>query len=399
MRVAMITPGLLPVPAVCGGAVEVLTEYLIDGNEKQHNYEIDLYTIYDERLDNYHYNNTNIVYVRIHFWTRIKNVITNTYYRLFKKRKWKTSYNREVIKFLKKRKYDLVVIQNNILIYEDIYYMTNNKNNIVYMVHNNLNDGDETHMRIAKFMGDTAFKILAVSNFTKNNLLKLNNKAPVEVLYNCIDTDMYLKSNRDNKRYEKRKKYGIKESEYVFIYSGRIDKHKGVLELVKAFSKIDRDNIVLMIVGESWFDNKKNSDSYIELIKKQGTNLKGRIVFTGLINVDQMPYMYQAADCLIIPSLWEEPFGVVALEGMISKLPIIATKSGGLLEVLNNTKTIFIKKDDDVVEELTSAMNYVLKNKEKYNEYGKENFDLITKNDEYSKEYYFDNFINKIKGF
>ena len=51
-KLAIITPGFVPVPAVKGGAIEQLIEYFIDGNEIVHKYDIDLFTINDNLLDN-----------------------------------------------------------------------------------------------------------------------------------------------------------------------------------------------------------------------------------------------------------------------------------------------------------------------------------------------------------
>lgn len=53
--------------------------------------------------------------------------------------------------------------------------------------------------------------------------------------------------------------------------------------------------------------------------------------------------------------MWEEPFGVVALEGMAMRVPIISTKSGGLVEVLNADTAILIDREN-IIDELECAM-------------------------------------------
>ena len=47
MKLAIISPGFVPVPAVKGGAVEQLIEYIVTANELYHKYDIDLYTVDD----------------------------------------------------------------------------------------------------------------------------------------------------------------------------------------------------------------------------------------------------------------------------------------------------------------------------------------------------------------
>lgn len=397
MKIAMITPGLLPVPAVRGGAVEVLTEYLIDGNERVGNNEIDLYTVYDERIKMDKYIHTNIILVQTSLWTKIINKLCNSFYRLFRIKKWHTSFNREVIKLLnKKEKYDLVVIQNNILVYEDVYKKTKNKDNLVYVMHNDINDGDLTHIRIGKLVGDTANKVLAVSEYTKNSFLEISPNANVDVLYNCIDLDMYATAT-EGQRKEYRKKYSIDTDEYVYMYSGRIDVYKGVLELIKAFKRLDGKDNKLLIVGKSWFDESNVIDEYTQLLIHECEDVKERIVFTGFVNPTEMPYMYRMADYLVIPSMWEEPFGVVALEGMASKLPIIATKSGGLVEILDSDKTMLVEKNQDVVNNLCKAMAEVKENKDYYVNCAEENYEKVVNSKTFSKTNYYNNFCNLIK--
>ena len=51
MKIALVSTMNLPVPAVRGGAVEELTTHIINENEKQKKFEIDLYTIYDSKID------------------------------------------------------------------------------------------------------------------------------------------------------------------------------------------------------------------------------------------------------------------------------------------------------------------------------------------------------------
>ena len=131
MKIAMITPGYLPVPAVKGGAVEVLIEELLKGNETENKCTIDCYTIDDENIKKRCYRNTNIKVVNIKTFTRIRNKIVNSLYALFKIKKWRTSFSRELIKLLKKESYDYIVIHNNTMAYRDIYEKTANKNNLI----------------------------------------------------------------------------------------------------------------------------------------------------------------------------------------------------------------------------------------------------------------------------
>ena len=75
MKLAIISPGFVPVPAVKGGAVEQLIEYIVTANELYHKYDIDLYTVDDPLLNNFTYKYTNLIKVpsksKINLYSRI----------------------------------------------------------------------------------------------------------------------------------------------------------------------------------------------------------------------------------------------------------------------------------------------------------------------------------------
>ena len=64
-KLAIISPSILPIPAVRGGAIEQLVTYIVEGNEENHQYDIDLYTMNDPALDEFNYKYTNLVRIRV----------------------------------------------------------------------------------------------------------------------------------------------------------------------------------------------------------------------------------------------------------------------------------------------------------------------------------------------
>lgn len=397
MKIAMITPGLLPVPAVKGGAVEVLIQYLIEGNEKYKHHEIDLYTVSCDGINENKYQHTNIIPIKIGKATQIKNKLGNVFYQLFKIKKWRTSFGRELVKQMKDKEYDLVVFHNNLMAYRDIYENTKHKDNLVYVCHNNVNDGDENHIIIAKLIGRTAKKILTVSEYTKRNFQKISEDADIDVLYNCIDVERYSHRITLEERKAIREKYRIDEKDFVYIYSGRVDIYKGVLELVQAFKRLHQSNVKLMIVGASWFDEANADDQYLNKLKEEAAEMKEQIVFTGFVLPEKMPVMYQTADCLVVPSIWEEPFGVVALEGMASGLPLIVTRSGGLVEFVDEECAFIVDKDRNPVQELEIAMKKMHASKENCKKMAKNGYMRVRENDCFHKNNYYRYFLDKIE--
>ena len=395
LKIAMITPGLLPVPAVKGGAVEVLIENLIKGNEISGKCIIDCYTIRDDKIADKQYRYTSIKIVDIKKITKIKNRIVNYLYTFLGIKKWRTSFSRETIKLLKNEKYDYVVVHNNLMAYRDIYEKTENKDNLIYVLHNNIND-DINHVIIAKLIAKTANRILAVSEYTKKQFKNITDAKRIDVLYNCIDLNQYFVDISNRERIAVRKKYNIMEDEFVFIYSGRIDVFKGVLELVKAFKLMCNERTKLLIVGKSWFSDDKKEDGYTEILTKEINDIRQKVVFSGFVNPKDMPLMYKISDCLVIPSIWEEPFGVVALEGMASGLPLIVTNSGGLTEIVDEDSAIIVNKENNLVENLSKSMLDVMENDELRMRIKNNAINVIKNTKDFDSKNYFSIFCNKI---
>ena len=79
-----------------------------------------------------------------------------------------------------------------------------------------------------------------------------------------------------------------------------------------------------------------------------------KIVFTGFIPYNQVPNYLMLADIAVLPSMWEEPFGLTIVESMAVGLPLITTRSGGIPEICEGIATIVEK--ENIVNNLYSAI-------------------------------------------
>lgn len=355
-RMAVISAGFVPVPAVDGGAGEVLTTEIIEGNEKSGDYFMDIYTIESPKLDKIKYNNAEIIQIHIHpirwFWCKARNA----FLKLLKRNYRFIPYNQALIHKYFRDNYDVILIENNMQVFEDIYnHAKNGTNHMIYHMHNDI-DGTTKPEYLCKFIADKAEVILPVSEYLKEHFMQVAPNDKMKVFYNCVDLEKFNKENVSNTEVLKRK-YNISESDFVYMYTGRVCPEKGILELVKAFKKLSRENpnCKLMVVGSRWY-NQIAKDEYFEKLLKEAEGLEEKIIFTGYIFPEDMPSIYTVADVLVIPSMWEEPFGVVALEGMAMRVPIITTNSGGLIEILDAETSIIVDKNTEVEEQLYSAM-------------------------------------------
>ena len=170
-----------------------------------------------------------------------------------------------------------------------------------------------------------------------------------------------------------------------------------MLELIRAFKKVlaKVPNAKLMVVGSRWY-NQIDKDEYFNSLIEESEEIKDKIIFTGYIYPEDMPEIYGLADVLVIPTLCQEAFGMVALEGMVMKIPIVATYSGGMTEVLEGVAYL-VKKDELLVENLSNGMVEYYKNVDQRNKITEKAYRKVTATREFNKNNYYSEFIQKIK--
>jgi glycosyltransferase involved in cell wall biosynthesis len=396
-KVALVSPGFLPVPAVDGGAVEVLMTDFIDGNEVNPQFEIDVYTIASVKLKDISYKYTKIKEVKplqpLLFY-RIVNKVWNLILKLFRINRFVYVNEYFIYKAIKSRKYDFVIIENNMNLYRWIYQKTANKDNLVFHLHNDIGTVSKSY-ELCRLIGQTAKHIIVVSDYIRKRLAESIPSRNIDVLYNCVDIDRFHPDSKDNAA-ALRSKYNLAPEEIVFMFSGRVVPEKGAYELVTAFSRIcERYPTKLLIVGSAWF-HLVDADDYLKMVMTTANPMKEKIIFTGYIYPEDMPGMYAMADVVVIPSIWEEAFGVVALEAMAMKKPMIVSESGGLVEVVSKSNALFIYKGHDFVDQLADRMKLLIEDNNLRQSLGNSAYFELVSREDFHKQNYFDYFIKLI---
>lgn len=141
-----------------------------------------------------------------------------------------------------------------------------------------------------------------------------------------------------------RKLLGISENTHVLLFFGFIRKYKGLKYLIDAMPQITKNHAdtELIIVGE-FFDNDR--DDYCELIEKTGCSRKIRLVEGYLPDEEVEPY-FAACDVLVLPYISATQSGIVQIAYSFEK-PVIATRVGGLPDVVVDGKTGYIIEPED----------------------------------------------------
>lgn len=133
-----------------------------------------------------------------------------------------------------------------------------------------------------------------------------------------------------------------------FLFVGMLVEIKGIKNLLDAFTKIDNNDIKLHICGEGELESK-----VIE-----ACNHDDRIVYHGKLSKSRLAEIYKKVDVLIVPSVWEEPFGRVVIEGNQFGLPTIGSNKGGIAEILNNMKSGVLFQYDNPNELRNCIINF-----------------------------------------
>jgi glycosyltransferase involved in cell wall biosynthesis len=132
----------------------------------------------------------------------------------------------------------------------------------------------------------------------------------------------------------------------LFIYCGRLTVEKGLPLLLRAFAKLVKEvpTAHLRLVGEG--TQRPILERMAEAI-----GLAGSITFTGGVPAAQVEDHLVDPWALVAPSLWAEPFGLVALEAIVRGIPVIASANGGLGETVENgvTGLLFPNGDEEAL--------------------------------------------------
>lgn len=383
-NITIILPSLLTVPAVKGGAVEQLLENFIIENEKMNNYNITLIAHYckgvEQKISEFRY--TNFKHIKFpSLLIRINSVLS-------RKLQLPNLYSKLLMKKFSETKNDIVLIEGS---FGASIALKRKYPNYKFFLHYHgpsiITDKDSLNT-LNEFE-----KIIVVSEYCRHNLLSQGfSGEKVVCLRNGIQYSNFNIDKVQLSRKQILEKYNIPDVDFIFLFKGRIVREKGIMELLEAFSKIENANVALLLVGSKNFGDSRNvKDKYEKAVYEKIQNDK-RVFPLGFINNQNIVELHKIANLAVIPSIWDEPAGLVLIEAMASGLPVLCTRSGGMPEYSEPSSTIMIDKEKEVViDNLFNAMNHILNDKGVLCEM-KENANKTEK--QYTSERYYENLCN-----
>lgn len=142
-----------------------------------------------------------------------------------------------------------------------------------------------------------------------------------------------------------REELGISPDQVVVAFLGQIREIKGVADFIAMARKIPDPNARFLIAGECR-DPKKFPGSYSEQDLRDMAGGDSRIHYVGYVK--EVENLYHTADIVVVPSRWEEPLGLINLEAGACRKPVVATRVGGIPEVVEDGVNGYLVEPGDV---------------------------------------------------
>lgn len=381
-KIALILSPDSVVPAIKGGAVEELVTILIEENEKKKEVELVVFAAEDRdaKKISEQYRYTKIISIpKASVLDRVINRILRYINRFYsKKTLLDVAHYRKAFRILRNTKIDAIVAEGGMYHEFRRFSEEYGKEKLYLHIHHHL----LCEPNIDYLFGNA----IGISEFVVNEWNRTSKDEDIEtyVVKNCVNESKFSKKIMVEERQRIRSEFDFEEEDMVLLYCGRILEVKGVRELLLAMKKIDNPRIKLLIIGNVDFAANTKT-TYLEEIEDLVNQMKDKVKFTGYIENQNLYQYYQSVDLQVIPSLWEEAAGLVAIEGMLSGLPLIVTRTGGLIEYAPSNVALWVEREG-IVNNLVDSIQMLYGNPEKREKMSKaslEHAKLFTKEDFY----------------
>lgn len=363
MKIAILTSGILPVPAVKGGAVENHIDFYLNYNNEHRLHDITVFSVWDEKITEHpamqsEFNHYNYINTK-NWWAKLcKNIHERVHGEGYYHRTIEY-YFRKAWKQLRKEHYDVILLDNRPGYATHIDVPEGSR--LFLYLHNDLLN---IHTKSCHQIYDKASRILTVSDYIAQCVKTINpDDDKCFTVLNGINLKAFSPIINSTLT---RNQMGLSDNDFVMVFSGRITKEKGVSELIDSMIRLkDHSNIKLLIIGSPFYGDTANEDSFVRGLKQKAEVLKERIIFTGFIPYSEIPQYLKLSDIAVIPSLWDDPCPNTVLEAQAMGLPIITTRRGGIPEEVTEENAILLNTDKDFTDHLTEAIFNLYEHPEK----------------------------------
>ena len=289
----------------------------------------------------------------------------------------------KAIKAIKKEHKIDCIYSNTLAVLLGFFYSFFHKTKHIWHVHEII-ESPTIFTKFFRFFLNNSTNTVVIHN-SKATSSFWNCEGKNQVIWNGISTFPEIKTEEK----ETIRKTILKaNNEVVFALVGRISRWKGQMLLLDTFNELIKthQNIKLVYIGSA----PPNQEHFLKTLKE---NIKA---YDLIKNVAIIPFqenisqLWQTIDIAVVPSTEPEPFGMVAIEAMMAKKPVVAANHGGLMEIVLNNETGFLVEPNNKTA-LKEALETLINNPELRATFGENGFQRATEN------FSIENYVRKIE--
>jgi len=206
---------------------------------------------------------------------------------------------------------------------------------------------------------------------------------PLHKLHVCrpgVDVDAFaskfVRGGREQ-REALREEFGY-ESKKMILYMGRLVPIKGVHHLLAALPDVlaEHDDAVLVICGSARVGSDRLT-AYVRRLHRLGNAMPRHVRFIPFVPHSMAPNWYQAADVVAVPSAREEAFGLVNAEALACGTPVVATRAGGIVEIVRHEENGLLVDPAHMKRELASSLSRLLRDRQLRDRLGRQGAEMV----------------------
>jgi glycosyltransferase involved in cell wall biosynthesis len=289
----------------------------------------------------------------------------------------------KTIKAIKKEHKIDFIYSNTLAVLLGFFYCFFHKTKHIWHIHEIIESPTIFTKFFRFFLNNSTNSVLIHNSIATANFWKCKGKN--QVIWNGIATFPKIKTEEKETI---RKTILNANTEIVFALVGRISRWKGQMLLLDSFHELIKthQNIKLVYIGSA----PPNQEHFLDALKE-------KIACYDLTkNVEIIPFqeninqLWQSIDIAVVPSTEPEPFGLVAIEAMFAKKPVVAANHGGLMEIVVNNETGFLVEPNNKMA-LKEALEKLINNPELRATFGEKGLQRASEN------FSIENYVRKIQ--
>ena len=159
----------------------------------------------------------------------------------------------------------------------------------------------------------------------------------VHAVHNGFDLRPFMEPSLKPEEVGRLRKSVAAPDEKIVIFAGRLTPQKGISALFASAERViaQHPKVRYLIIGEP---DSKGAGEMVDRLTGQFSHLRAKVKLLGKVPRKQLAMLYQVANLAVVPSVYE-PFGYAAIEAMAAGVPVVATRAGGLMEIIEDGLT------------------------------------------------------------